>query len=144
MKKVLVVEAAVASDITGKFYNRYIFKTSRNSFHDACAGAAATMAPASLAFLAQDNVFGKDGIAAARDCLSKMGSKAKVVHEEYAPPASTDFTAPGQRLIDALKKHRSRASSWWHGRAAARSTSWPICSRVATTLRWSRVAICCR
>ena len=104
MKKVLVVEAAVASDITGKFYNRYVFKTSRNSFHDACAGAAATMAPASLAFLAQDNVFGKDGIAAARDCLTKMGSKAKVVHEEYAPPASTDFTAAGQRLIDALKK----------------------------------------
>lgn len=103
MKKVLIVEAAVASDITGKFYNRYVFKTSRNSFQDACANAAAMMAPASVAFLAQDNVFGRDGIAAARDCLGKMGSKATVVHEEYAPAAATDFTAAAQRLFDALK-----------------------------------------
>ena len=103
-KKVLVVEAAVAADITGKFYNRYVFKTSRNSYHDACAGAAATLAPASLAFLAQDNVFGHDGIAAAKDCLGKMGSKATSVHEEYAPATTTDFTAAAQRLFEALKK----------------------------------------
>lgn len=102
-KKVLVVEAAVAADITGKFYNRYMFKTSRNSFHDACAGAAATMVPGSVAFLAQDNVFGRDGIAASKDCLSKVGSKIKVVHEEYAPAATTDFTASAQRMFDALK-----------------------------------------
>jgi branched-chain amino acid transport system substrate-binding protein len=102
-KKVLIVEAAVAADITGKFYNRYIFKTSRNSYHDACAGAATTMAPASIAFLAQDNVFGRDGIAAAKECLTKMGSKSTVVHEEYAPAATTDFTATAQRMFDALK-----------------------------------------
>lgn len=102
-KKILIVEAAVAADITGKFYNRYIFKTSRNSFHDACAGAATTMAPASIAFLAQDNVFGRDGIAASKDCLGKMGSKSTVVHEEYAPAATTDFTATAQRMFDALK-----------------------------------------
>ena len=32
-----------------------------------------------------------------------MGSKAKVVHEEYAPQNTTDFTAPVQRIFDALK-----------------------------------------
>lgn len=102
-KKVLIVEAGVAADITGKFYNRYIFKTSRNSYHDACAGAATTMAPASIAFLAQDNAFGRDGIQAGKECMVKMGSKATVVHEEYAPAATTDFTAAAQRMFDALK-----------------------------------------
>jgi branched-chain amino acid transport system substrate-binding protein len=32
-----------------------------------------------------------------------VGSKAKIVHEEYAPQNTTDFTAPAQRLFDALK-----------------------------------------
>ena len=30
--------------------------------------------------------------------------KAKIVHEEYLPANTTDFTAGAQRLIDALKK----------------------------------------
>jgi len=102
-KKILIVEAAVAADITGKFYNRYVFKTSRNSYHDSCASAATTMAPASIALLAQDNAFGRDGIEAGKECMKKMGSKATIVHEEYAPAATTDFTAAAQRMFDALK-----------------------------------------
>ncbi len=102
-KKLLIVEAAVAADITGKAYNRYIFKTSRNSYHDACAGAATTMAPLSLAILAQDNAFGREGITASKDCMGKMGSKANIVHEEYAPAGTTDFTAQAQRMFEALK-----------------------------------------
>ena len=39
-KKVLVVEPAVADSITGDKWNRYIFRTSRNSTQDAVAGAA--------------------------------------------------------------------------------------------------------
>jgi branched-chain amino acid transport system substrate-binding protein len=102
-KKVLIVEAAVAADITGKFYNRYVFKTSRNSYHDSCASAATTMAPVSVAVLAQDNAFGRDGVEAGKECLKKMGSKATIVHEEYAPATTTDFTASAQRIFDALK-----------------------------------------
>jgi len=30
-------------------------------------------------------------------------SKAQIVHEEYVPQATTDFTAPAQRMFDALK-----------------------------------------
>ena len=37
-----------------------------------------------------------------------MGSKAKIVHEEYAPQATTDFTAPAQRIFDALKDKPGR------------------------------------
>ena len=102
-KKVLIVEPAVADSITGEKWNRYVFRTSRNSTQDGLAGAATLMGEASVAFLAQDYAFGRDGVKAAKDALATMGSKAKVVHEEYAPQNTTDFTAPVQRIFDALK-----------------------------------------
>ena len=102
-KKVLIVEPAVADSITGEKWNRYIFRTSRNSTQDGLAGAATLMGDASVAFLAQDYACGRDGVKAAKEALATMGSKAKVVHEEYAPQNTTDFTAPVQRIFDALK-----------------------------------------
>jgi len=102
-KKILVVEPAVADSITGDKWNRYVFRTSRNSMQDGLAGAATLKGEASVAFLAQDYAFGRDGVKAAKEALAAMGSKAKVVHEEYAPQSTTDFTAPAQRIFDALK-----------------------------------------
>src|SRR5512144_1998540 len=96
-RKVLIVEPAVADSITGDKWNRYVFRTSRNSSQDGLAGAATLMGEASVAFLAQDYAFGRDGVRAAREALATMGSKAKVVHEEYAPQNTTDFTAAAQR-----------------------------------------------
>ena len=101
-KKVLIVEPAVADEITGAKWNKYIFRTARNSMQDALA-AASTLKDGSVAFLAQDYAFGRDAIKAGKEALAATGSKATVVHEEYAPAAATDFTAPTQRLFDALK-----------------------------------------
>jgi branched-chain amino acid transport system substrate-binding protein len=101
-KKVLIVEPAVADAITGDKWNKYIFRTARSSMQDALA-AATTLKGGSVAFLAQDYAFGRDGIKAGKEALAATGSKAKVVHEEYAPATATDFTAPTQRLFDALK-----------------------------------------
>jgi len=101
-KKILIVEPAVADAITGAQWNRYIFRTARNSMQDALA-AASTFKQGSVAFLAQDYAFGKDAIKAGKEALATVGSKAKVVHEEYAPMTSTDFTAPAQRIFAALK-----------------------------------------
>ena len=107
-KKILVVEPAVADSITGDKWNRYIFRTARNSTQDAVAGAAALPANASIATLAQDYAFGRDGVKAFKEALAAVGSKAKVVHEEYAPQQTTDFTAPAQRLFEALKDKPGR------------------------------------
>lgn len=101
-KKVLVVEPAVADAITGDKWNKYIFRTARSSMQDAMA-AASTLKGGSVGFLAQDYAFGRDAIKAGKDALAATGSKAKVVHEEYAPATASDFTAPAQRLFDALK-----------------------------------------
>jgi branched-chain amino acid transport system substrate-binding protein len=108
-KKLLIVEPAVADQITGEKWNRYIFRTARNSTQDALA-AAATLKDEniSIATLAQDYAFGKDGVASLKEALKAVGSKATIVHEEYAPQATTDFTAPGQRIFDALKDKPGR------------------------------------
>ncbi len=108
-KKILIVEPAVADQITGEKWNRYIFRTARSSMQDALA-AAVTLKDEniSIATLAQDYAFGKDGIASLKEALAAVGSKAKIVHEEYAPAQTTDFTAPAQRLFDALKDKPGR------------------------------------
>ncbi|MFZ9711634.1 MAG: substrate-binding domain-containing protein [Burkholderiaceae bacterium] len=99
-KKILLVEPAVADSITGDKWNKYIFRTGRNSSQDAAANAAALDQPGNvIAILANDNAFGRDGVKAAKE----FTKKAKVVHEEYLPVGTTDFTAGLQRIIDKLK-----------------------------------------
>lgn len=99
-KKVLLVEPAVADSITGDKWNKYIFRTGRNSSQDAIANAVALDKEGiSIVTMAQDSAFGRDGVKAFKEALKK----ARLVHEEYLPPATTDFTAGGQRMIDKLK-----------------------------------------
>lgn len=115
-KKVLIVEPAVADAITGEKWNRYIFRTSRNSSQDAISNAVAIgKQGVTIATLGQDNAFGRDGVAAFKAALSKTG--ATLAAEEYVPPATTDFTAAGQRLFDALKDKPGRKIIWviWAG-----------------------------
>lgn len=113
-KKILVVEPAVADSITGAAWNRYIFRTGRNSTQDAISNAIALDEPGlSVATLAQDSAFGKDGVKAFRAALKQ----AKLVHEEFLPAATTDFTAAAQRLIAKLKGQPGRKVVWvlWAG-----------------------------
>jgi len=104
-KKILLVEPAVADSITGDKWNKYIFRTGRNSSQDAISNAVASDVDGlSIATLAQDYAFGRDGVKAFKDALKK----AKIVHEEYLPPATTDFTAGIQRILDAMKDKPGR------------------------------------
>ena len=106
-KKVLIVEPAVADAITGDKWNRYIFRTGRNSSQDAISNAVAVGKPGTvIATLAQDYAFGRDGVAAFKAALA--GTGATIVDEEYAPPTTTDFTAPVQRIFDAMDKQTGR------------------------------------
>ncbi len=104
-KKILLVEPAVADAITGEKWNKYIFRTGRNSSQDAIANAVAIDKPGvTIATLAQDYAFGRDGVKAFKDAIRQ----AKLVHEEYLPTSTTDFTAGAQRLIDKLKDQPGR------------------------------------
>jgi branched-chain amino acid transport system substrate-binding protein len=119
-KKILLVEPAVADSITGDKWNKYIFRTGRNSSQDAISNAVAMdKEGVSVATLAQDYAFGRDGVKAFKDALKK----AKIVHEEYLPTSTTDFTAGAQRLIDAPKDKPGRTSSSSGPAPATRSRS---------------------
>ncbi|KAJ55431.1 ABC transporter permease [Actibacterium mucosum KCTC 23349] len=101
-EKLLIVEPAVADSITGENFNRYIFRTSRNSSQDAVANAKALGGEnVHIATLAQDYAFGRDGVAAFRDALD--GTGAAIAHEEYVPTDTTDFTAAAERIFNAMK-----------------------------------------
>ncbi len=113
-KKILIVEPAVADSITGDKWNKYIFRTGRNSSQDAISNAVAIDKPGvTIATLAQDNAFGRDGVKAFKEAIKK----GKLVHEEYLPAATTDFTAGAQRLIDRLKDVPGKKVIWivWAG-----------------------------
>jgi branched-chain amino acid transport system substrate-binding protein len=113
-KKLLLVEPAVADSITGDKWNKYIFRTGRNSSQDAISNAVAMdKAGTNLVTLAQDNAFGKDGVKAFKESIKK----AKLVHEEYLPAGTTDYTAGLQRIIDKLKDQPGRKMVWvvWAG-----------------------------
>ena len=113
-KKILLVEPAVADSITGDKWNKYIFRTGRNSSQDAISNAVALDKPGTvIATLAQDYAFGRDGVKAFKEAIKK----AKLVHEEYLPANTTDFTAGAQRLIDKLKDQPGRKVIWivWAG-----------------------------
>ena len=101
-EKILVVHPAVADSITGENWNPYIFRTGRNSSQDAIAQAKAMAAlGVKIATLAQDYAFGRDGVAAFKEALA--GTGAEIVHEEYAPTDTTDFTAAAERVFTAMK-----------------------------------------
>jgi branched-chain amino acid transport system substrate-binding protein len=113
-EKILLVEPAVADSITGDKWNKYIFRTGRNSSQDAISNAVALdHENVHIATLAQDYAFGRDGVKAFKDAIKK----AKIVHEEYLPTNTTDFTAGAQRLFDALKDKPGRKVIWivWAG-----------------------------
>ena len=104
-KKILLVEPAVADSITGEKWNRYIFRTGRNSSQDAISNAVALDKSGTyIATLAQDYAFGRDFVKAFKGAIKN----AKLVHEEYLPPATTDFTAGAQRVFDRLKGYKGR------------------------------------
>ncbi|MCC0031681.1 MAG: substrate-binding domain-containing protein [Brucellaceae bacterium] len=107
-EKILLVEPAVADSLTGPDSNRFVFKTSRNSSMDMQAQAKALNPDDKLfvATLAEDYAFGKDGIAAFKKALE--GTGATIVTEEYVPLKTTDYTAVGERLFNALKDKEGR------------------------------------
>ncbi|NOV00402.1 substrate-binding domain-containing protein [Paenibacillus planticolens] len=99
-KKVMVVEPAVADSITGASWNKYIFRTGRNSSQDAVAGAAAIAKPGvKIATLAPDSAFGRDGITAFKEAALKLG--ANFVTEQYPGATATDFTPNIQKILEA-------------------------------------------
>lgn len=99
-KKIMMVEPAVADSITGSDWNRYVFRSARNSSQDAIAGAAAIAKQGTkIAVLAPDSAFGHEGATAFVDAARKKG--ANIVLQEFPDPKAADFTSNIQKVVNA-------------------------------------------
>jgi branched-chain amino acid transport system substrate-binding protein len=113
-KKILLVEPAVADAITGDKWNKYIFRTGRNSSQDAISNAVAHgQGRVTIATLAQDYAFGRDGVKA----FKEPSRRPSWCTRNTCRTSTTDFTAGIQRLIDKLKDQPGRKVIWSSGPA---------------------------
>lgn len=99
----IIMPEGVADSITGAKSNRFVVRIQRDSSQDAIAQAIAIGGKgACAATIAQDYAFGHDGAEAFKQALQGMGGK--LVAEEFLPISATDFTAGGEKAINALKQ----------------------------------------
>ena len=107
-KKILLVEPAVADSITGDKWNRYIFRTGRNSMQDAVSNAVAVGKPNTyIATLAQDYAFGKDFVDRLQggDRRHRRADRARGIRPGSAPP-----TSPPRPSASSTRSRTSRAA----------------------------------
>ncbi|SDY95055.1 amino acid/amide ABC transporter substrate-binding protein, HAAT family (TC 3.A.1.4.-) [Proteiniborus ethanoligenes] len=101
-KKVIVLEPAAADFLTGPSWNRYTFRTGRNSAQDAnaVANVIVTGKPgAKVATLAPDSAYGRSMVEPAVNSLKNNG--AELIHQEFPPAETTDFTPYILRIREA-------------------------------------------
>jgi branched-chain amino acid transport system substrate-binding protein len=101
-KRVFILEPAAADFLTGPQANRYIFRTGRNTAHDAEAMAAVMthgVKNPKVAAFAPDTAFGRAGVAPFKAALERKGGT--VIIEEYAPADATDFTPYITRVLNS-------------------------------------------
>ena len=111
-KKPLIVAPAASNDITGKDFNEYTFRTSRNNYQDfinLCAEL--TKKYKKFVQIAPDYAFGRGGAAAARDACTKFGGSF-VMDDIFAPLDTKEFTPYMEQIL------KSGAEAWvvtWAG-----------------------------
>jgi branched-chain amino acid transport system substrate-binding protein len=91
-KKVLIVAPAAANDITGKDFNEYTFRTSRNNYQDMINLCQyLTTKYKTFVQIAPDYAFGRGGAASARDACVKFGGTFPK-DDIFAPLDTKEFT----------------------------------------------------
>lgn len=92
-ERVFILEPAAADVLTGPQANRFVFRTGRNTAHDAEAMASVitfNVPGARVATFAPDTAFGRAGVTPFKAALERKGGT--VIIEEYPPADATDFT----------------------------------------------------
>lgn len=97
----LIVAPAAANDITGKDFNEYTFRTSRNNYQDAINECAYLVKEyATFVQIAPDYAFGRGSAAAFRDACT-LGGGEFVADDIFAPADTTDFTPYMEQVLDS-------------------------------------------
>lgn len=97
----LIVAPAAANDITGKNFNEYTFRVSRNNYQDAINECAyLTRQYKTFIQIAPDYAFGRGSAAAFRDaCI--LGGATFVADDIFAPLDTTDFTPYMEQIANS-------------------------------------------
>ena len=97
----LIVAPGAANDITGKDFNEYTFRTSRNNYQDAINECTYLVKQYStFVQIAPDYSFGQGSAASFRDACG-LGGATFVVDDIFAPSDTTDFTPYMEQVLDS-------------------------------------------
>lgn len=97
----LIVAPAAANDITGKDFNEYTFRTSRNNYQDAINECQYLVQQYdTFVTIAADYAFGWGTATAFRDACS-LGGAEFVADDIFAPLDTTDFTPYMEQILDS-------------------------------------------
>ncbi len=91
---ILMLEPAAADHLTGEMWNRYVFRTGRNSAQDARAMVEIILnenPEARVGTLAPDSAFGRAMVDPFETALADMGGE--LVIQEFPPVETTDFSS---------------------------------------------------
>jgi branched-chain amino acid transport system substrate-binding protein len=100
-KMILMVDPAASAFTTGKYFNPYVFRTSRTNYDDTLVIAkylVENVGP-TFAHIGIDNAFGQGSGLALTYSVEKFGGE--VVADIYAPFDTTDFTPYIQQAMDS-------------------------------------------
>jgi branched-chain amino acid transport system substrate-binding protein len=97
----LIVAPAAANDITGKNFNEYTFRTSRNNYQDAINECQYLVKQyKTFVQIAPDYAFGVGSAAAFRDACTLAGGSF-VADDIFAPLDTTDFTPYMEQIYNS-------------------------------------------
>ncbi|HEU4321743.1 MAG TPA: substrate-binding domain-containing protein [Roseiflexaceae bacterium] len=104
-KKVAMIDPAASPAITGTNFNRYVFRTGRNTFQDAATAGPYLVKNVGAQFvqIAPDNDFGKGSAASWRSVIEQAGGSWSG-DDVLIPPDTTDFTPYLQKILDSDAK----------------------------------------
>jgi branched-chain amino acid transport system substrate-binding protein len=104
-KKIAMIDPAASPAVTGANFNRYVFRTGRNTFQDAATAGPYLVANAGKEFvqIAPDTDFGKGSAASWRSTIEKAGG-TWAGDDVLIPADTTDFTPYLQKVLDSPAK----------------------------------------
>jgi branched-chain amino acid transport system substrate-binding protein len=97
----LMVSPAASAFITGEYFNPYVFRVSRTSYHDTMIIAKYLVENVGTEFahIGVDNAFGQASGAALQYSVQQYGGE--LIEDIYAPFDTTDFTPYIQQAMDS-------------------------------------------
>ncbi|MBK9711459.1 MAG: substrate-binding domain-containing protein [Kouleothrix sp.] len=103
--KLAMIDPAASPAVTGTNFNKYVFRTGRNTFQDAATAGPYLVQNVGKEFvqIAPDTDFGKGSAASWRSVIEKAGGKF-TGDDVLIPADTTDFTPYLQKVLDSPAK----------------------------------------